>query len=189
MTMFVYIGDNYTGGDWGDHSTFPERRRKALASYLTGLNEVLKIDLPKTKPPYQPFPPQDRENKTPEGRKRYATAVAAWEKSQEQLKLIVQREVLTRQVSTPYLVEPYATEELRAEVTRSVKDPAIVQEIMAQVEARVPLTAPTAPVEELVKEAAPRRWRFWFLQFGNAAVVILVALAIFLVRRRHRPTA
>lgn len=184
MTMFVYTGDLYTGGQWGDHKTFPERRRKALASYLAGLNEVLTYDLPKEKPRYEPFPPKDNRDKSPQGRARQAEAVRAWKKSQEDYKLIFQREVLTRQVATPYLVAPYGTDELRAELARSLNHPQLAAEILQVVEARGPKRPAVLP--NIAREAPVNRWRFWTILLATL-VVVLAAATLFMRRRSNQP--
>jgi hypothetical protein len=182
LTMFVTIGDSYSGGKWDGPASFPERRRRAVASYLSGLNELLKLDLPAEKPAREPGLPKGFVDQTPEGRARYEVAVEARRKSQEIYQLVNQREVLTRQVAYPYTVKPYATEELRAELERSLADEPLRQQIMAAVEAKVP---PVLTIEMTNPPAAAEAQAFstWLIVGG----LLVSGVAIFIAWRRFAP--
>jgi hypothetical protein len=177
---------------------FAQRRREAAGSYLQGLTELKRFQLPDAPPSVPnnaPFPPgpQGSEEATQkafrifeEERQKY---LEARERAEFTLKMMMHRKVLQGQIVSMYGRRPIATEELRSMATAALGEGKELDRLMASVREKVAKLPPetTPKMVPIPAAAATAETSSAYLYVGVAlGVGAVIDVTLLLLSRRRR---
>ncbi len=194
MRMYVYWGDAARLKQ-GRSPTAAQRKEVAL-TYLQGLKETSRYQLPDTPPELPGVSPYDVDGPpavVEKARQEHKREMDARKEAEFQREMIQHRKVLTQQLVDLYSRKPYATEELEQLARQILGDPAAVERLMKALppavekdrQMQAALDAKNAAARKKPLPApASAAWAYFWL-FISGTLVVLAILSLFYWRRRQ----